>query len=247
MNQFKFSDIRNDVRTVWEYLVLRNIVLTIVFSFGAASVACANSLVDRTGIGMQLGIQKLVGGDHDYSNVDQNIGIWLRRGYTPQWSFEVGLNYGYNRPGALQGEDAGFGFGSVHAFYTSMTTGYVGTRYHFSPDKRFGPYAGAQLGVMGWHVIDGNGRGNTGIFPDGPTVTGYDGDGNLTPLEGTNFNLGFNLGAEYFLSESFSLDVGARYAFILGNDKDNVGSSVLWGPEQADINSGRWDMFVGGT
>jgi len=227
--------------------VVRIFILMSLAWLSVTSLASADSLVDRTGVGAQFGIQKLVGGNHDYSNVDQNFGVWLRRGFSPRWSIEAGLNYGYNRPGALKDEDAGFDFGSVHAFYTTMTTGYVGARYHLAPEKRFGPYLGGQLGVMGWRVRDANGQGNMGLFPEGPAVSGFDSNGDPAQLEGTNLTAGLILGAEYFLNERFSLDVGARYSLILGNDKDNIGSSALWGPDHADVNDGRWDMFVGGT
>ncbi len=208
--------------------------------------AVADNIEGRTGIGGQLGIQKLVGGNHDYSNVDQNFGLWLRHGFSPVWSLEVGANYGWVRPGALQGQDAGFTFESVHAFYTTMISGFAGARYHFAPEKRFGPYAGAHLGLMSWQVRDEN-RGGFGFFPGGPTVAGYDKNGNPADLEGTDLTGTFSLGAEYFLTESLSLDLGARYTLIFGNDKDNIGSSALWGPTEADVNGGRWDMFVGGT
>lgn len=208
--------------------------------------AVANDLDGRTGFGGQIGIQKLVGGEHDYSNVDQNFGLWLRHGFSSKWSLEVGANYGWIRPGALRGEDAGFTFDSVHAFYSTMTNGYAGMRYHFSPDKRFGPYAGAALGVMAWKVRDENG-GDFGVFPGGNTVRGYDEEGNRAFLEGTNMTGTLTVGAEYFLSESFSMDIGARYNLIFGNDRDNVGTSALWGADEADVNTARWDMFIGGT
>jgi len=220
-------------------------VVLLLATIWAMPVA-ANDLDGRTGIGGHVGIQKLVGGEHDYSNVDQNFGLWFRRGFTPKWSLEVAANYGWNRPGALQGEDAGFEFGSVHAFYTTQFSGYVGTRYHFAPAKRFGPYAGAHLGLVNWQVRDYNG-GEIGFLPAADTVAGYDKNGNQVDLEDTNPTGALTLGAEYFLSESFSLDIGARYTLIFGQDKDNVGSSALWGPDEADVNNARWDMFLGGT
>ena len=211
-----------------------------------AMPALAKDIDGRTGIGVQLGIQKLVGGDHDYSNVDQNFGIWLRHGFSSKWSLQAGLEYGWVRPGALQGEDAGFTFDSVHAFYSTMLTTYVGARYHFAPDKRFSPYAGGRLGLMNWQVRDEN-AGDFGFFPGGPTVQGFDRTWAPVALDGNNLTVGLTLGAEYFLSESVSLEVGGRYSMIIDNNKDNIGSSALWGPAEADVNSGRWNLFLGGT
>ncbi len=224
----------------------RFLLATVLLSLVFVVPAMANNLAGRTGVGGQIAIQKLIGGDRDYSNVDQNFGLWLRHGYSPRWSAELGADYGWIRPGSLRGEDAGFTFGSVHAFYTTMLNVFVGTRYHFAPEKRFGPYMGARLGVMSWEVRDENGR-DTGFFPGGPTVYGYDNKGDSVKLEGTNMIGTLSLGAEYFLSNSFSMDIGARYTVIFDQDKDNVGSSKLWGPTEVDVNTGRWDMFLGGT
>ncbi len=99
---------------------------------------------------------------------------------------------------------------------------------------------------MDWKVRDENAA-DFGIFPGGSTVSGFDENGTAVPLEGTNLLGTLTLGAEYFLTGALSLDMGARYNLIFANDKDNVGSSTLWGADQADVNSGRWDFFVGGT
>ena len=225
---------------------MKRILMLIALLVLIAMPAAADSLEGRTGIGGQIGIQKLVGGDHDYSNVDQNISLWLRHGFSPRWSGELGAHYGWVRPGALRDEDAGFTFDSVHAFYTTMLTGFAGVRYHLAPESGFRPYLGGRLGLMNWQVRDEN-AGDFGKFPGGPTVSGFDDAGNAALLEGTNLLATFTLGAEFFLSRSFALEAGARYSFIWGNDKDNIGSSALWGAEHADVNSSRWDMFVGGT
>lgn len=224
----------------------RLVLITMLAAVTVVVPAAANDLTGRTGVGGQVGIQKLVGGDWDYSNVDQNVALWLRRGLSPRWSLEAGAEYGWIRPGALRGEDAGWTFDSVHAFYNTMLTGFAGARYHFAPESRFGPYLGGRLGLMGWKVRDEN-AGDFGVFPGGPTVQGFDENGQAAALEGTNLLGTLTLGAEYFLSNSLSLEGGARYNLIFGNDKDNVGTSALWGAEHADVNSGRWDFFVGGT
>ena len=224
----------------------RILLATMLLILAGSLPAAAGSLEGRTGFGGQIGIQKLVGGEHDYSNVDQNFGLWLRHGFSPKWSLEVGADYGWVRPGSLRGEDAGFTFDSVHAFYNTMLTGFAGVRYHFAPDRKFGPYAGARLGVMDWKVRDENG-GDFGVFPGGPTVDGFDENGDPAALEGTNLTGTLTFGFEYFVTGSLSFDLGARYAMIFGNDKDNVGSSALWGPSEADVNSGRWDIFAGAT
>jgi len=227
---------------------MKRLVLAITLAVVLATApAAADDLTGRTGFGEQFGIQKLVGGDRDYANVDQNFGLWLRHGFSPRWSVEAGADYGWIRPGALPDQDAGFTFDSVHAFYTTMLTGFAGARFHFAPARKFGPYAGARLGLMSWQVRNENGTGDFGFFPGGPTVSGYDKHGNPVLLEDTNLVGALTLGAEWFLSGSLSMDLGVRYNLIFGNDRDNVGTSALWGPDHADVNSGRWDFFLGGT
>lgn len=225
---------------------MRCFCATILLTILLAGSATADLIDGRTGLGLQLGMQKLVGGDHDYSNVDQNFGLWLRRGTSARWSLELGLNYGWVRPGADKGQDAGFTFDSVHAFYTTMTSAYGGMRYHFAPASRFGPYAGFQLGLTSWNVRDENFN-DVGLFPGGTTVAVADENGESVRLAGTNATGALSLGAEYFISDSFSLDIGARYALLFGNEMDNIGSSAIWALSEADANTRRWDLFLGGT
>jgi len=210
-----------------------------------AGPVLAGDLTDRWGFGAQLGVQKLVGGDNDYSNTDQAGALWIRKGLNPHWSLEAGLRYGFVRPGALRGEDAGITGESVHAFYTSTFQGLIGARYHFAPESTFAPYLGLHAGYLDWGVHDENGVDGVGLKPDGPIVDGYDTSGNSHLLEGGNFTGSFGLGAEWFVGENTSIDFGARYSYIAGNDLDNIGSSALWGPSEVDANNGLFEAYAG--
>ena len=210
-----------------------------------AGPALAVELTERWGFGAQLGAHKLVGGDRDYSNVDQDGALWLRHGLSPHWSLDAGLRYGFVRPGALLGEEAGFATESVHAYYTTTLQGLIGTRYHFAPEATFAPYLGLYAGYLDWQVHDENGVDGVGARPDGPTVEGYDTSGNSHPLEGQNFTGTFGLGVEWFVGETTSLDFGARYSYIAGNDLDNIGSGTLWGPGEVDANDGILEAYAG--
>jgi len=225
----------------------RFLIALVFLTLLLAAPAAADSIEGRTGIGAQFGINKLVGGDRDYSNADQNFGFWMRHGFSPRWSFEALVNYGTNRPGALMGEDAGWTFDSVHAFYTTMYSGSAGARLHFAPDSAIGPYALGRFGFMNWKVRDENGNTDVGMFPGGPTVSGFDKDGNAVLLEDTNLIATFGLGVEWFISDSFSMDLGGSYTMLFDNKLDNIGTSALWGPDEADVNTGRWDFFAGAT
>lgn len=210
------------------------------------TTARADRPADRLGLGARLGWQKLAGGDHDYSNLDQHFGLSLRRDVSPRWSLVADLTYGWNRPGALRGQDAGLHGGSVHAFYTTMLNTTVGARYHFNPAARFVPWVGGQAGLMGWKVRDENGR-DFGKLPDGPAVVGFGRRGLPAYLEAVNAVLGLGLGAEYFLSPRVGVELGLNYTRIIGLDRDNIGSSALWGEVERDVNNGRWDIFLGIT
>ena len=209
------------------------------------ATASADDLTGRWGAGVQLGLQKLTGGERDYSNADQDAVFWLRNGLDPKWSLEFGLRYGWVRPGALQGEDAGLTFETVHAFYTTTLQGLVGVRHHFTPDSTFGPYLGLYAGYLDWRVRDENGVEGVGLLPDGEVLDGYDTAGRGHPLHGQNLTGTIGLGLECFVGENSSLDFGARYSRIFDNDLDNVGSGNLWGPGEVDANDGLLEAYAG--
>ncbi len=207
--------------------------------------ALADDLSERWGVGFQLGLHKLVGGDHDYSNVDQAGALWLRNGLTPQWSLEMGLRYGWVRPGALPGEDAGLTFDSVHAYYTTTLHGLIGVRRHFAPESRFVPYAGLYAGYLDWRVRDENGVDGVGLLPDGEVLHGYDTSGRGHVLHGQNLTGTLGAGFEWFVGENSSLDFGARYTRIIDTDLDNIGTGNLWGPDEVDANDGILEAYAG--
>jgi outer membrane protein OmpA-like peptidoglycan-associated protein/opacity protein-like surface antigen len=212
------------------------------------STVFAEDLNDRWGAGFQLGNMKLVGGEVDHSNIDQFGGFWLRRGFSPHWSLDFTFRSGYVRPGVPSpGEAAGFTFQSTHAYYTTMNHGSLGARYHFNPESSWNPYAGFHVGYLSWKVRDENGNSDVAFFPDGPTVIGYDNEGNLEALDSANVTLALSLGMEYFLSKSVSLDLGARYSYLMDNSLDNIGMSSVWGASSTDANSGLVESYLGLT
>jgi outer membrane protein OmpA-like peptidoglycan-associated protein len=210
-----------------------------------AGPVLANDLTGRWGVGTQLGLQKMIGGEHDYSNADQDVAFWLRNGLNPNWSLEMGLRYGWVRPGALSGEDAGLTFDSVHAYYTTTMHGLIGFRRHFGSESSFVPYMGLYAGYLDWRVRDENGTDGVGLMPDGEIVHGYDAEGRSHPLHGQNFTGTLGLGVEWFVGENSSLDLGARYSRIIDNDLDTIGSGNLWGAEEVDANDGILEAYVG--
>jgi len=221
------------------------VLLALCALLAPATIARAADLRERWGLGTQLGWQKLTGGERDYSNVDQSLTLWLRRGVGHAWTLEGGLHYGWVRPGALLGEDAGLSTGSVHAFYTTTLHGMVGARRHFGPGRTIVPYLGLYAGCLDWRVRDENGVEGVGALPDGPVVDGYDTAGARHPLRGRPLTGTVEAGLECFVGASSSLAFGARYTRLFGGDLDNVGSGNLWGPGEVDVNDGLAEAYAG--
>ncbi len=213
-----------------------------------ASASSANDLDQKWGAGLNFGWMKLVGGEHDYSNVDQNFGLWLRHGLSSKWSIEAAFRYGYVRPGAPSPfEDAGLSFDSTYAYYTTSVHGTLGARYHFSPEKSFSPYAGMHVGYTDWKVRDEIGNSDVKFFPDGETVFGYAEGGGASYLDGSSPTIGTSLGMEYFFNDAISMDLAARYSYLIDNDLDNIGTSAMWGADHVDANSGLLELTLGLT
>jgi outer membrane protein OmpA-like peptidoglycan-associated protein len=214
-----------------------------------ASVATyAVDLTGRWGLGIEGGFMKLIGGNHDYSNTDQQTTLHLRRGFSPNWSLDLAFKYGYVRPGALPPDDAGFTTSSVAAYYTVIAQPEIGAIYRTSSKGKFSPFLGANIGFTSWSVRDMNEFDSVGLIPDGPTPIVQKTDGEWVFLQQTNFTASVAVGLELFTSESFAINLGARYHFLAGVNRDNIGLSALGShtyDESADENSGLVEGFLG--
>jgi outer membrane protein OmpA-like peptidoglycan-associated protein/opacity protein-like surface antigen len=231
-----------------EKAMKRIALLVLVMSCVAGMAMAADDNPGRWGLGVDYGIHKLLGGNHDYSNVDQFGGLHFRYGLSSHWSFDMQFKYGTVRPGAYEGENAGFTFSAVWPYYTTMYQGLVGARYYFSPESTLKPYATGHLGAIDWKVRDETANtGSPGWFPSGPVVDGYTNSWEPTSLESMNLTTTLGLGLEWFLSEKISLDLAARYTFIIDNSIDNIGSGTLYGPSEVDANQAMFDAMVGLT
>jgi outer membrane protein OmpA-like peptidoglycan-associated protein/opacity protein-like surface antigen len=229
---------------------MKRVVISVLALVCMVSVSVqAGENPGRWGLGADFGIHKLLGGNHDYSNVYGAGALHFRYGLSRHFSLEAQLKYGMVRPGSLQGEDAGFSFDAIYAYYTTMWQGMAGARYYFTPDSSFQPFATAHLGFIDWKVRDetGNPDGNIGLFPSGPVLDGFTNSWDPTELSSTNMTAALGLGFEVFLSESISMDLAARYTFIVDNTIDNIGSGTLFGPGEVDANQAMFDAMVGLT
>ena len=213
------------------------------------SVAHANDVSGLTGAGLQTGLSKMTGGERDYSNLDEHFGLHFRRGLSPHWSLEAALKYGWARPAAEPGEDAGYELHVTEPFYTVIWQPRLGILYHLAPDERVSPYLGAAVEASSWKTIDRTGLSDPGHFmpPDGEQLSGYDENGDYGELKSTDLAASVSAGLEIFVLPSMALNLGARYHQFFGNKLDNIGLSALHGAEHVDANNSQVEGFVGFT
>ena len=235
-------------------MILRSdsrLILALVLALTLIPLLAAGALAadtdNRWGVGLEGGLMKPFGDDRDYSNVDQFFGLKLGYGLTPHWKLHAGYQYGFNRLGVdTRGNDAGWTYDSGQAFYTMVSQPSIGLQYRMLPERAICPTLGVGLGVNAWKFLDLRGQ-DAGLFPSGSPATGFDADGTAVDLEGTDLAMTVEAGLDIFLRESLAFNLGGRLNFMPANDKDNVGSSVLWDAGQVDANTGRLDVYAGLT
>jgi outer membrane protein OmpA-like peptidoglycan-associated protein/opacity protein-like surface antigen len=227
-----------------------------------ATSAAAEDLTGRFGFGLEGGVMKLMHGQRDYSNISGFGGLRLRYGLSPNFVLNLSHKTGYVRPGVdTHYDDAGFTFDSYSQFYTTIHNPELGVLWRLAPDGSFDPYVGLGAGVIIWDVHDQRGIDLGKIeLPGGPTVIGYDIDGDVQELKATNFDVSIGLGFDWFLSDHFAIDFGVRYHYMFGQNKDTIGMSQvrdddadppqgMWSPpvEHVDDNKALLDAYLGLT
>ena len=227
----------------------------ILAGLAALALAClaipaavrADDVTGRTAVGFESGFMKLTGGDRDYSNAHPFLDLDLRRGLAPHWSLDFAFKYGWVRPGAVPGEDAGFTTTSLTSLYTVIWQPRLGVIWHAAPTHRLSPFLGLSGGVTSWRVKDLHGE-SAGLNPAGTTVLGYDEDGNRQTLTGNDPTVSAAVGFDLFASANLAFSLGARYHAFPGNKLDDIGYSDDWyyyGPTQVDANKGLVEAFLG--
>ena len=224
-------------------------VLAAALAAGAAGAA-DRDLAGRWGLGLEIGAYKLLGGEHDYSTVDQFGGLNLDYGLSREWTLQLALRYGYVRPGigstSEAGTDVGWSGTSGAPLYTTMVQPMLRVQRRFASSSTVQPFLGAGVGLTSWKVVDKTGQ-DVGAFPDGDPAPGYDSDGNASELKGSDLTLGLELGVDFALGDHWALTLGGRYHFMPANTNDNVGLSSLWGPTYVDANTASAEGFLGVT
>ncbi|MHB8080099.1 MAG: OmpA family protein [Candidatus Krumholzibacteriia bacterium] len=207
----------------------------------------ADDASGRTAVGFESGLMKLTGGDRDYSNAHPFLDLDLRRGLAPHWSLDFAFKYGWVRPGAAPGEDAGLTTTSLTSLYTVIWQPRFGLIWHAAPAHRLSPFLGLSGGVTSWRVKDLHGA-SAGLNPAGTTVLGYDEDGNRRTLTGNDPTVSAAVGFDLFASANLAFSLGARYHAFPGNKLDDIGYSDDWyyyGPTHVDASKGLVEAFLG--
>jgi len=213
-----------------------------------AGGALAGHKEDRWGLGLEFGYWKQMGGDRDYSNVDQFGTLKLRYGLTEHWTLDAGFKYGWFRPGVeRKGDDAGFTTKSGTALYTRTWQPNIMATYDFQPDSSVHPWLTGGLGVTRWDVRDLRNGESAGLWPQGESLDVYDKDGTLNNGHGVNFTAILGAGVGFDAGDNWTFDLGVRYNFLFAQNNDSVGMSApdIWGADHTDANTGILEGQVG--
>ena len=176
--------------------------------------------------------------------------LGVRRGLGEHWVATLSYRYGTIRPGSFDpAEDVGWTFDARSWLHTEIHSPSLSFEYLLRPDASFRPYVGLGVGVTAWRVLAADD--GSGWFPSGTTVQGYATDGEeFEKLQSTDFTLSGELGAEWWLGETLSLRLAARYHLLPGNDLDNIGHSsweLSRSPDYVDANKGLVQGVFGAT
>jgi outer membrane protein OmpA-like peptidoglycan-associated protein len=221
-------------------------LLTTLLVMTVVSLAAADTWNDRWGVGLEGGLWKQIHGDRDYSNVDQFAGLKLRHGLSEAWTLDLGFKYGTTRPGVdTRGDDAGFTFDSGAGLHTRIWQPSLTGTYRLVREGTWRPWVSVGAGVTRWDVRDLRGGEDPGLWPDGEATRVYNKDGELVDGHGVNVTAIVGLGTEIVASSHWSFDLGLRYNYLFGQDKDSVGMSAIWDADHVDANSAIIEGLVG--
>jgi outer membrane protein OmpA-like peptidoglycan-associated protein len=218
---------------------MRNLLTIGVLAVLVASPAFAQIGDDgRWGVGLESGLWKGIGGDHDYSNVDQFGRFYVRHGLSRSVSLDLGFKYGWLRPGVgFSGHDAGLSVDTGAGFYTRAWQPTLSAVYNLVPDGHWRPWVSGGVGLTRWDVSDLRAEDSPGLWPDGEDLRVYNEDGALVEGHGVNFTALLGIGVDYAFNDCFSAGLGVRTNVLLNQDRDNVGFSAFWGADDVDANT----------
>ncbi len=112
--------------------------------------------------------------------------------------------------------------------------------WRFSPEKSVVPFISGGLGVSFWQVEDWSGN----TLDEGAVPEGYNTDGKLSTLSGTNFTGVLGLGVEFFATESLGFTLGGKFRYLFDQSVDAVGWSSVFGADYVDANAYTMEAYV---
>jgi len=184
----------------------------------------------QTGLGLYAGMEKLVGGAYDHSNISYFEGFSLKYSFSSLVTSQISISAGWVRP---RDPDSHFNVMENAPYKTYIFPWDVNLRLNLLRGKKIVPYIGAGAGLTYWDLrkIDKNSKWFP-IPPEGKSETSLQ----------TNITFAALAGIELFLSERVGLDIGVKYSHLLDQTLDNIGTSFLG--KGKDINSGFISGFV---
>jgi outer membrane protein OmpA-like peptidoglycan-associated protein len=203
----------------------------------AAEVGCDEVCVTVTG-----GMMKPTGGDEDYEDSGLIMGIQVKKPLTESVWMALDYQHGQTATTGDPMEESRFsGWGEPDDFRTLWNSADVSVGMTFMPGERVNPFVSLGFGFTFWEVEDWR-----DAQPDeGSTPDGYDTDGKLDRLNGTNFDAVIGAGVDFWLNDMLSLTLGGRYRYLIQSDLDNVGWSSVYGADYVDANESSLEGYVG--
>ena len=198
----------------------------IIIALCISGMAISQITPGQKGIGLSASGIKLIGGQGDGCVVSYLAGISARVVFTSSLTGEFTAGLGWVRP---RDPESHFKVLPGAGYRTYLWPWSISLRYHILPDQRLVPFAGLGVGLTHWNLRDFSGSEDK-WFPIPQSGTSVHGPQ-------TNISLVGSLGATYFMTEKWGLELALRYSQLLGQDKDNIGTG--------DANTGLAEIRLG--
>jgi len=227
---------------------LRVLIAALALAAFSAVPVSAGIACDDLGVGVTLGIMQPSGGDQSYEDSGMIAGIQIRKPLTDKVAALLDYHHGVTQNGEsltpAEGDILGgrfSGWGEADEFRTAWNRADLSAVVSFGSEGKFVPFVSGGLGFTFWEVQDWR----ADAVEEGGIPDGYNTDGKLKKLRGTNFTAVLGAGVEIFAAENVAFTVGGRYNYLLQQEVDNVGLSVVNGPDAVDANNSVLEAYLG--
>ncbi|MBN1326380.1 MAG: porin family protein, partial [Candidatus Cloacimonetes bacterium] len=174
----------------------------------------AQNMAGQSHFGLHLSGIQMMGGDES-SQFKTWGGFNFGHLFTDRFGLDFSLSAGWTRPG--EDEDN-------ISYRTYLYPFSVSARYYLKEDSRLSPYLTAGLGVLFWGLRD--------VTDEDDTLLPFNPEGSIIgdSVNRESFAL-LGIGAQYYLSDAISLDLGLRYNYLIEHETDLSG----YGDEHSGI------------